>query len=176
MPIAVTCSCGAKLSVPDSMAGKEGTCPTCKAKLAVPGAGGASSFSVASHDLTASRDLAVSGDAEEAEPATATRTALASPPAPKTPTMRFRCPRCRKTLKVALRFAGLNGKCAGCGASFTAPVPPHVKAPAPAPPPSLRAAFAFEKVRCACGVTFARGRADGECPACGRLLPQDASG
>ena len=29
MAIALSCTCGAKMSVPDSMAGKEGACPTC---------------------------------------------------------------------------------------------------------------------------------------------------
>jgi uncharacterized paraquat-inducible protein A len=34
--IDVSCGCGASLSVPDSMAGKEGPCPRCGATLSVP--------------------------------------------------------------------------------------------------------------------------------------------
>jgi DNA-directed RNA polymerase subunit M/transcription elongation factor TFIIS len=164
--IALSCACGAKLSVPDSMAGKKGKCPTCGALLAVPANASASAFAVASRDLTGSRDLAVSGD-EADQPAKA---------APdKTPTMRFRCPKCGKTLKVPLRFAGQTGKCGGCGSSFQAPVPPQVAGSVK--PPSLRAAFAIEKVRCECGVTTSRrGGGDIECPACGRLLQSDSDG
>lgn len=36
MSISVQCSCGARLRVPDSMAGRVGRCPTCKAKVEVP--------------------------------------------------------------------------------------------------------------------------------------------
>lgn len=36
MSIPVQCSCGARLRVPDSMAGMVGRCPTCKAKVQVP--------------------------------------------------------------------------------------------------------------------------------------------
>jgi hypothetical protein len=36
VPIAFTCSCGASLSVPDSLSGKNGWCPTCGAILTVP--------------------------------------------------------------------------------------------------------------------------------------------
>lgn len=169
MPVTLSCACGAKLSVPDSMAGKAGACPTCGASISVPTAGAGSAFDLASRDLTGSRDLAVSDDAADDAPAPPKRVKA------EAPSMRFRCPSCKRTLRVALRFAGQTGKCAGCGASFTAPVPAQVKPSAP-PAPSLRAAFSFEKIRCACGVTFARGRADGECPACGRLLPADSSG
>ncbi|HZU97756.1 MAG TPA: hypothetical protein VFF73_13735 [Planctomycetota bacterium] len=34
--IDVSCGCGASLSVPDSMAGKEGPCPRCGTVLSVP--------------------------------------------------------------------------------------------------------------------------------------------
>lgn len=36
MPIAVQCSCGQRLNVPDSMAGKQGKCPKCQQLLRIP--------------------------------------------------------------------------------------------------------------------------------------------
>ena len=41
MPIAVTCSCGKKLAIPDTLAGKAVQCPGCKQSLRVPAATGA---------------------------------------------------------------------------------------------------------------------------------------
>ena len=38
MPIAVQCSCGQKLNVPDQMAGKQGKCPKCQQLLRIPAA------------------------------------------------------------------------------------------------------------------------------------------
>lgn len=40
MAISFKCACGKALTVPDSMAGKQGVCPGCKKPLAVPAAGG----------------------------------------------------------------------------------------------------------------------------------------
>src|SRR5438309_7718385 len=138
MAIAFSCACGAGLSVPDSMAGKKGKCPTCGALLAVP-ATAPSRFALASSELGASRL-----------------------PEEDRPAIRFRCPRCKRTLRVALALAGRPGKCAACGAGFTAPA---------APARSLREAFSVDKVRCGCGLTTSRRAGSPACPACGQALP-----
>jgi hypothetical protein len=41
MPIAVQCSCGQKLNVPDNLAGKQGKCPKCQQLLKIPMTGSA---------------------------------------------------------------------------------------------------------------------------------------
>lgn len=41
MPIAVQCSCGQKLNVPDNLAGKQGKCPKCQQLLKIPMSGSA---------------------------------------------------------------------------------------------------------------------------------------
>ena len=205
MAIAFKCDCGAAMSVPDTMAGKKGTCPKCKKAIVAPATSDPSlaarakpsesaakagkvepSFDVASRDLTGSKDLVVSGDAtaEDAKHSAPKPAAPAKPAAPKQPLMRFRCPKCEKTLQIPLRLAGQSGKCAGCGGSFTAPIPEALKqarakaaavARANAPAPSLRDAFSVIKVRCDCGMTSSVPRAraetgDERCPACNAYL------
>ena len=181
MAIAFSCDCGAKLSVPEGMAGKKSLCPTCRKPLVAPrhstipsSVPGISSetFGVASSDLTGSRDLAITGDADPGK--TDAR-------GPKPPSMRFRCPTCKKTLTVPLSLAGQTGKCGGCGSRFQAPVPqmPLKGRAAPgAPASSLRDVFSIVKVRCSCGMTSSvpRSRAvsgNEKCPACDRILDLD---
>lgn len=208
--IAFSCDCGTTIKVPVEMKGKKGKCPKCGKALVVPGDGAApapaaeakaaaapspapakktaETFAVASHDLTESHDMAVSGEITESQvdepsPLAAPKpsgSAAASPTGSrKTPVMRFKCPHCKRTLTVPLKLAGETGKCGGCQQRFTAPVPEQVKAMraklAAQKPESLRDAFSVVKVRCHCGMTSAipRGRvAEGKakCPACDRLL------
>jgi hypothetical protein len=190
------------MSVPESMAGKKGKCPTCGKPLVAPASSTvtpavkapaakaaaaaapakaetspskADTFAVASSDLTGSKDVVVSGD--ETEEAAAAK----KPATGKSASMRFKCPKCSKTLTVPLSLAGKTGKCAGCNNSFTAPVPELLKqarakaAARNAAPPSLRDAFSIVKVRCVCGMTSsvpkARAQSGTEkCPACDRVL------
>ncbi len=159
MPIAFTCTCGASLSVPDSLSGKNGWCPTCGAILTVP----------------------VKDKKKE-------------------PTLRFACPGCKKTLRVALRLAGTSGKCGSCGWVFTVGGDPEKlkeklsgrqkkkasgRQPEPAEPaelpPPMPDYFSSDddvtdvKVRCECGVLWAHVPGDpvAACPACGKPLPEE---
>lgn len=200
MTIAFSCGCGTTIRVPDDMKGKKGKCPKCGTSLMVPDAAppapavapaapkAPETFAVASHDLTESHDMAVSGELTESqvdEPsapaAPAPRPAPAAGGARKAPVMRFKCPHCKRTLTVPLKLAGESGRCAGCQQRFTAPIPEQVKqlrAQIEAKrPTSLRDTFSVVKVRCSCGMTSAvpRGRAaDAKCPACDRLLQVEA--
>jgi hypothetical protein len=174
--IAFSCECGAKLTVPEGMAGKKSLCPTCRKPLVAPAQSTPDTFGVASSDLSGSRDLAISDavPGEKRDPAKAK---------PK-PSMRFRCPTCKKTLTVPLSLAGQTGKCGACGSRFQAPVPEQIRermrAAATAPAPSLRDAFSIVKVRCSCGMTSSVPRAravsgDERCPACERRLDLESA-
>jgi hypothetical protein len=145
----------------------------------------AADFALASSDLTASRDVAVSGEVTESQIADDEESGGPAKTAPaagrKAPVMRFKCPHCSRTLTVAVRLAGQVGKCAGCNQRFTAPVPEAVKqlraklARDNKPETSLRDAFSIVKLKCTCGMTSAhpKSKIDGgeaECPACDRNL------
>jgi hypothetical protein len=174
--ITFACSCGASITVPDNLGGKQGKCKKCGKLITAPAKASAAKKApavVASSDATLS-EAAVSDtnvDTEDEETPKGT-------PGMRQGVVKFKCPTCKIELKVPLNLAGKQGKCRKCGASFVSPVPQALREArarlATQAGSSLKNAFSVQKVKCTCGVTSAilKGRGDGEerCPACGQAL------
>ncbi len=98
------------------------------------------------------------------------------------PTISFRCPKCDRSLRVAIQHAGKRGKCLACGAVIQIPIdePARPVVPASSAPTSSPGLIGVTDPACPyCGRQLEKmpGRKK-RCPACGndifvRTRPQD---
>ena len=116
MPIAVQCSCGQKLNVPDNLAGKQGKCPKCQQLLKIPMPGSAPVASAPTAATPASAGPSAAGPSAAApraaagpDPGLASLLEEAGVGKKTGPT----CPRCEATIS---RGAVL---CTKCGLNFS---------------------------------------------------------
>jgi uncharacterized membrane protein YhaH (DUF805 family) len=84
MPIRVTCQCGASLSVPDAMAGKNGKCPKCGAAIKIPQSSPTAS-SAKSSPAVEQKNTVAKASPKSASPTPSTSIAPGASPKSKTP-------------------------------------------------------------------------------------------
>lgn len=108
MPIAVQCSCGQRMNVPDNLAGKQGKCPKCQQLLRIPTSGSAAT-AAASQASAAGPRAPAAPKAAAPDPGLASLLEEAGVGKKSGPT----CPRCEAPIA---RGAVL---CTKCGLNFS---------------------------------------------------------
>jgi DNA-directed RNA polymerase subunit RPC12/RpoP len=121
MITSITCPvCGAKYDVPESRMGRKITCANCLSQFSAGSSGAANPSPEAAPGPTPSAD----------------RPPVQAPPPVRTPLarpeelIRFRCPRCGKSLESSADLSGQKVNCTGCGQRLQIPSPPTPPTPA----------------------------------------------
>lgn len=116
-------TCGKKIGVPDTMAGKRGKCPGCGAALTVPPSSSQAPAARAPSQEDTDYNVAMEGGGASAP----------------TRVITFTCPECWREITVATTGEREKTKCTGCGALVTVPSESTVPGasqgrPSPVPP------------------------------------------
>ncbi|MFO0845237.1 MAG: hypothetical protein U0797_23120 [Gemmataceae bacterium] len=113
MPITFSCSsCKAKMTVPDTLAGKRGKCSKCKGPVIVPGGqvnGAATNGEPAAVLDVEAEAAALLADAPKEEK--------------KADFIEFNCPQCDEPIKMGLDLAGKRAPCPECRRIIAVPIP-----------------------------------------------------
>ncbi len=115
--VTVVCTCGAKIRLPASAAGRRGKCPKCHAAITVPGGAASEAASLSESRSQGSSIMAVPADAGGSGAGMNAGVTVVDGK------IRFACA-CGGKLKMPLATAGRRAKCPRCGAAITVPQRP----------------------------------------------------